>query len=234
MEQEKLSCMFCHRKACETGKPEEYPGFCLTTNAPGKLLAETLEIYRTSGLDRNIAIAAAEVEGEFYGRACRAEEIVRFAKKIGAKKIGIASCVGLLSEAQTFCKILEVNGLQYFGAACKMGAVDKTEIGLCEEQKIHEGEYEPICNPILQAKMLNEEGTDLNVVVGLCVGHDSLFYKYSEAPVTTFITKDRVMGHNPAAAVYQANTYYKRLVSEKLEDQSGDQKRGDRKNRDEK
>ena len=149
VEQEKLSCMFCHRKACETGKPEEYPGFCLTTNAPGKLLAETLEIYRTSGIDRDIAIAAAEIEGEFYGRACRAEEIIRFAKKIGARKIGIASCVGLLSEAQTFCKILEVNGLQYFGAACKMGAVDKTEIGLCEEQKIHEGEYEPICNPIL-------------------------------------------------------------------------------------
>ena len=234
MEQEKLSCMFCHRKACETGKPEEYPGLCLTTTAPGTLLAETLEIYRTSGIDRDIAIAAAEIEGEFYGRACRAEEIIRFAKKIGAKKIGIASCVGLLSEAQTFCKILEVNGLQYFGAACKMGAVDKTEIGLCEEQKIHEGEYEPICNPILQAKMLNEEGTDLNVVVGLCVGHDSLFYKYSEAPVTTFITKDRVMGHNPAAAVYQANTYYKRLVSEKLEYQSGDLKRDDRQNRDEK
>lgn len=214
MEQEKLSCMFCHRKACETGKPEEYPGFCLTTNAPGKLLAETLEIYRTSGIDRDIAIAAAEIEGEFYGRACRAEEIIRFAKKIGAKKIGIASCVGLLSEAQTFCKILEVNGLQYFGAACKMGAVDKTEIGLCEEQKIHEGEYEPICNPILQAKMLNEEGTDLNVVVGLCVGHDSLFYKYSDALCTTLVTKDRVLGHNPVAALYQIKTYYAKLLQE--------------------
>lgn len=214
MEQEKLSCMFCHRKACETGKPEEYPGFCLTTNAPGKLLAETLEIYRTSGIDRDIAIAAAEIEGEFYGRACRAEEIIRFAKKIGARKIGIASCVGLLSEAQTFCKILEVNGLQYFGAACKMGAVDKTEIGLCEEQKIHEGEYEPICNPILQAKMLNEEGTDLNVVVGLCVGHDSLFYKYSDALCTTLVTKDRVLGHNPVAALYQIKTYYAKLLHE--------------------
>ena len=234
MEQEKLSCMFCRRKACETGKPEEYPGFCLTTNAPEGLLAETLEIYRTPGIDRDIAIASAEIEGEFYGRACRAEEIIRFAKKIGAKKIGIASCVGLLSEAQTFCRMLEVNGLQYFGAACKMGAVDKTQIGLCEDQKIHEGEYEAICNPILQAKILNEEGTDLNVVVGLCVGHDSLFYKYSEAPATTFITKDRVMGHNPAAAVYQANTYYKRLVSEKLEIRDEKQSQGEKQFPDEK
>ncbi len=68
-----------------------------------------------------------------------------------------------------------------------------------------------MCNPILQAKMLNHAKTDLNVVVGLCVGHDSLFYKYSEAITTTMITKDRVLGHNPAAALYTADTYYKRL-----------------------
>ena len=68
-----------------------------------------------------------------------------------------------------------------------------------------------MCNPILQAKMLNQAKTDLNVVVGLCVGHDSLFYKYSEAITTTMITKDRVLGHNPAAALYTAETYYKRL-----------------------
>ncbi len=218
MKQEKLSCMFCHKKACEAGKPEEYPEFCLTAELPENMLEEALEVYRTPGKDRDMAIAAAEIEGEFYGRACRAEEIVRFAKKIGAKKIGIASCIGLLREAQIFCKILEVNDLQYFGAACKMGTTDKTEIGLPQEKKIHPGEFEGICNPVLQAKRLNAEGTDLNVVVGLCVGHDSLFYKYSDAPVTTFITKDRVMGHNPAAAVYQAEGYYKRLITQKLED----------------
>lgn len=65
-----------------------------------------------------------------------------------------------------------------------------------------------MCNPILQAQDLNAAGTELNVVVGLCVGHDSLFYKYAEAPTTTLITKDRVLGHNPAAALYTAKTYY--------------------------
>ena len=39
---------------------------------------------------------------------------------------------------------------------------------------------------------LNKEETDLNILVGLCVGHDSLFYKYSKAPVTTLVVKDRV------------------------------------------
>jgi uncharacterized metal-binding protein len=71
-----------------------------------------------------------------------------------------------------------------------------------------------MCNPILQAKTLNEEHTELNVVIGLCVGHDSLFYKYSEAPVTTLVVKDRVLGHNPVAALYQTKAYYSRLLSD--------------------
>lgn len=59
-----------------------------------------------------------------------------------------------------------------------------------------------MCNPILQAKQLNAGKTDLNVVIGLCVGHDSLFNKYSDALVTTLLTKDRVPGHSAAAALY--------------------------------
>ena len=69
-----------------------------------------------------------------------------------------------------------------------------------------------MCNPIMQAEVLNETGTDLNVVMGLCVGHDSLFYKYSDALCTTLVTKDRVLGHNPVAALYQADGYYSKLL----------------------
>ena len=68
-----------------------------------------------------------------------------------------------------------------------------------------------MCNPILQARLLEEEGTDFNIVVGLCVGHDSLFYKYSKAPTTTLIVKDRVTGNNPAAVLYTSQSYYKKL-----------------------
>ncbi len=67
-----------------------------------------------------------------------------------------------------------------------------------------------MCNPILQARLLNEAKTDLNVVIGLCVGHDSLFYKYAEAYTTTLVTKDRVTGNNPAAALYTAKSYYRK------------------------
>ena len=66
----------------------------------------------------------------------------------------------------------------------------------------------------MQAEILNHYGTDFNVVMGLCVGHDSLFYKYSCALVTTLVTKDRVLAHNPVGALYQAKAYYKKLLEE--------------------
>ena len=67
---------------------------------------------------------------------------------------------------------------------------------------------DPMCNPIAQAQLLNKAGTQFNICLGLCVGHDSLFYKYCQAPVTTLVAKDRVTGHNPAAAIYCADSYF--------------------------
>ena len=55
-----------------------------------------------------------------------------------------------------------------------------------------------------------------SVVVGLCVGHDVLFGRHSEAPVTTLVVKDRVTGHNPVATLYGQNFYYKRLQSQEM------------------
>ena len=69
-----------------------------------------------------------------------------------------------------------------------------------------------MCNPIDQAELLNDAGTQLNLIVGLCVGHDSLFIKYSRALCTSVITKDRILAHNPAAALYQTGCYYSRLM----------------------
>ena len=69
-----------------------------------------------------------------------------------------------------------------------------------------------MCSPITQAEILNSEGTEFNIVVGVCVGHDSLFIKYSQAPVTVLIAKDRVFGHNPAAGLYLSGSYYRKLM----------------------
>ena len=135
--------------------------------------------------------------------------IMAFAEKIGAKKIGIATCVGLLKESRTLAAILRKHGFEVYGVACKAGTVPKTEVGIPEECC---SLGKNMCNPILQAKILNAKGTQLNVMMGLCVGHDSLFYKYSEALTTTGVTKDRVLGHNPVAALYTAESYYQKLL----------------------
>jgi uncharacterized metal-binding protein len=61
----------------------------------------------------------------------------------------------------------------------------------------------------MQAEVLNGEKTELNVMVGLCLGHDILFIRNFKADVTPLIVKDRVIGHNPIAALYTSQTYYK-------------------------
>ena len=213
---EHLCCTDCSIYNCRS-RSEEFPGFCLTTNdnAGHAIAADIEEVKsRLQGNDRDavIARAAAQVEGIYYGKLSRVEEIVEFARRIGAKKIGIATCAGLIEEAKIFAAILSARGLEYYSVICKVGAVDKTEIGIADAHKLRPGTHESMCNPLLQARLLNYRRTDLNVVIGLCVGHDSLFMKYSQAPVTTLITKDRITGHNPAAVLYTAHSYYKRLL----------------------
>ena len=156
-------------------------------------------------------IASAEVEYEGYCQWTRVQEIMEFARKIGARRIGIANCIGLINEARIFARILRANGFEAYSVICKVAGQAKSSVGIpakCEEIGA------AMCNPILQARLLNEAKTDLNVVIGLCVGHDSLFYKYSDAYVTTLVTKDRVTGNNPVAALYTAQSYYRKKFFE--------------------
>ena len=160
--------------------------------------------------NRKISVISAEIENDFYQRYTRVEEVVKFAKRMGFEKIGIATCVGLIEESRTLAKILRKNGFEVYGAACKTGSFKKAEVGVSEDHMTNVGPV--MCNPIMQAELLNREKTQLNVVMGLCVGHDSLFNKYSDALVTTLVAKDRILAHNPAGALYQTGSYYKRLM----------------------
>jgi uncharacterized metal-binding protein len=205
------TCSECGLLNCYR-RDKRFPDFCLTENANQALVAESTAVYRGEDLEARMARAAAEVEGTYYGKLTRVEEIIAFANRIGAQRLGIATCIGLIEETRIFVKILKAHGLQSFTVLCKVGSVDKCEVGIPDSLKVKKGSFEAICNPVLQARLLNEQKTDLNVIVGLCVGHDSLFIKHSDAPVTTLITKDRVTGHNPAAALYTSGFYYQRLL----------------------
>ncbi|MEQ8155123.1 MAG: DUF1847 domain-containing protein [Clostridiaceae bacterium] len=209
-----FSCSDCGILNCYR-REKHFPSECLTENLSDTEIENVKELYKNDEFVSKLSSAAAEIEGTYYGKLTRVEEIIAFAKRIGAKKIGIATCIGLMNETKTFAKILKAKGIESYSVICKVGGIDKTEVGVPEELKVQKGCHESLCNPVLQAKLLAEQKTDLNVIVGLCVGHDSLFIKYSEAPVTTLITKDRVLGHNPAAALYTSGFYYKRLLEEK-------------------
>ena len=212
MEKKELSCVDCGILNCNK-RNSVYPEFCPTAALTEEEAQEVMALYEEPENHR-MAVTAAEVEAEFYLKYTRVEEVAEFARRMGYRKIGIATCVGLIEESRIFARILRKKGFEVYGTACKAGSVNKTEIGIPEEAYLGKGPGPVMCNPILQAKLLNREGTDFNVAVGLCVGHDSLFYKYSEAPVTTLIAKDRVLGHNPAAALYQCSGYYSRLLEE--------------------
>ena len=125
--------MNCYRK------DKMFPSFCLTEGADRQVVDEISRRYRGKNPDALIAHAAAEVEGTYYGKLTRVEEIIAFANRIGAKRIGIATCIGLIRETRVFVKVLKAHGLEPYTVCCKVGSVDKTEIGIPDELKVKKG-----------------------------------------------------------------------------------------------
>lgn len=187
-----MKCAKCDEKKCYGGK-----------DCAG-LHDEMKERLSDPETNRIMKVAAA-IEADHYMQMTRVEETLEFARNLGVEKIGVAFCLGLPNEARRFCEIAEEQGFTVSSVCCKVCGVDKGEVGL---KKLWNREVEATCNPVGQAEVLNRDKTGLNVAIGLCVGHDSLFLRHSEAPATVLIAKDRVMAHNPAGALY--SNYYKR------------------------
>jgi len=152
-----------------------------------------------------------EADGALVPVRTRIEETCEFAARMGYRRIGLAFCVGLRAEARVVADIFESRGFEVASVMCKAGGIAKEHLGLEDGEKIRPGGFEAICNPVLQARLLDDAQTELNVVVGLCVGHDAIFFRHSRAPVTVLAAKDRVTGHNPLAAVYTLHSYYQKL-----------------------
>jgi uncharacterized metal-binding protein len=183
-----------------------------------KLASRAKKEYQLAKV-REFARKASIQEGECYaGRdkrpyvmhttKPRIQEIGEFARKMGYNRLGLVFCVGLSREAMIVNQILKSQGFETVSVACKVGSVPKEEIGVKDSEKIFIGEHESMCNPILQAAIVNDAKTDFNILLGLCVGHDSLFFKYAEAPTTVLAVKDRVTGHNPLGPIYLSGNYY--------------------------
>jgi uncharacterized metal-binding protein len=212
MSYETVSCAYCPPtiRACRHGESERRgPGFC-----PSKVEEEGIDQAATVYEDavvRDVARASALVESEGYCRWTRVEEVVALARRLGFRRLGIATCISFVDLARTLSAVLESHGFQVASVACKNGGVPKESIGVLDEEKIRPGTYEAMCNPIAQAELLNRAGCELNVVLGLCVGHDSLFFRHSKGLATTLVAKDRVLAHNPVGALQLADSYYQRI-----------------------
>lgn len=220
-EKELPACARCslkgEEKACRAQEGRA-PSFCPTRN-----LAEVVKKGKEPYCDPQIlefARQASIQEGECYINRDfpvlhpvkpRLQEIFEFARRMGYKRLGLAYCTGLQSEAATLAGLLEGQGFSVVSVICKVGCTPKEELGLTDGEKVRTGQFESMCSPIAQAQVLNESEVDFNIVLGLCVGHDSLFFKYAKAPTTVFAVKDRVLGHNPLAAIYTLGSYYQRF-----------------------
>ena len=135
----------------------------------------------------------------------RLMETVDFAKRMNYSKLGIAFCGGLRNEAKKISAFFKGHGFEVYSAICKIGRNNKSQLVSNIDKKEAK---QTLCNPIGQAELLNNANTEFNVVVGLCVGHDSLFLKHSSAMSTILVVKDRQLGHNPIGAINTLDSYY--------------------------
>jgi uncharacterized metal-binding protein/malonyl CoA-acyl carrier protein transacylase len=219
----KLDCAHCGTVFCrnrDNDKPP--PAFCPMTTTPA-LLDEARSTYVEDPRVRDWAVQSARTEAAGYCKDTRVAEIMAFARRLDVSHLGLACCVGTQREARMAQEIFETNGFRVSSVLCKVGSLPKEEVGLTDSEKIRPGQFEALCNPIAQARLLKEAGAELNVLIGLCVGHDSLFFQYSEVPVTVLVVKDRVTGHNPAAALYTSRSYYRKLREAQVQTNSGDE-----------
>lgn len=182
-------------------------------NCTGADEKEVLASYTEE--EKRIMKAAAYVEGTFYSNITRLEETAEFAKAMGYKKLGMAFCIGLNQEARYIAKFYRKQGFEFFSVCCKNCSICKKELGL--KQVNEDAEHEAMCNPKMQAKFLEEKGTELYISCGLCVGHDAIFNHAAAGPVTTLVAKDRLLAHNPLGAIY--SRYWKKKLGIMDEDE---------------
>lgn len=207
MEERSPQCVKCTVLRCgskETNK--KVPAYCPTEKYPD-LVRESVEKYK---LPENRAVMEGwlglmgqildpEKQKEKWSWT-RVHEIMEYAKIREMKKLGIATCYSLMPESKLLADILEYNGFEVASVSCLCGEVSPQDIGMPGNIS---------CNPILQAEVLDKEKTELNIMMGLCVGHDILFLRHSKAETTPLVVKDRATGHNPLAALYQSKGFFK-------------------------
>lgn len=204
----KPTCHECNGY-CTLGHKNRKKDNCLMVIG-GEILEEAVGIYENDPEIRKGTNNASIVEAMGYAEWPRLKDTIKYAQMMGYSRLGLAFCVGLIEETKRAAEIIEKYGFEVCSVCCKAGGLKKIDIGIPEEYTGIAKTGHPIgfttCNPVAQALFLNKAKTDMNIIVGLCVGHDITFTKLSDAPVTTLVAKDRYSPHNPALTLY--NSHY--------------------------
>lgn len=176
-----VECASCTRYACEVGRLDATPDDC-----PMRGTFPAFEDLYGTDEARNLLYHASRVEAEGYCRWTRLREVAELALRMDYRRVGVVCCPDMGREAELVARSLRRRGLEAIVAA-PFGD----------------------CDPVGQAALLADEHTHLNVIAGMCVGHDTLFLRHSRAPVTSLVVRDLRLAHNPVAALYTRTGYLK-------------------------
>jgi len=147
--------------------------------------------------------AAWDVACEDERTLCRLAELVYFALEMGYTRLGVAFCVELLAPASVLTEVLR-RFFEVVPVCCKVRGILEAGPPTAGRQRSRAAEEQrvAVCDPVGLAAVLNAAHTDLNVLVGLCVGVDGVVSRESRAPTTTIFVKDKSLANNPVGAVY--------------------------------
>lgn len=214
MKKDTTSCAQCPfpklKKLCISDKGKGLPS-CPTAEEDD-FGAETRELLESRG-DLDFFLVSSNFGGK---KITRVMETINFSKAMGYQKIGMAFCSSLMKEAKVISSLFEAHGLEVVSAICKVGRIKVDDVKEGGDEKCTAKGL--LCNPVKQAELMNAAKTDYNIVVGLCVGHDSLFMKYADAMSTVLVAKDRVLGHNPLAAIWTLDSFYAHIKKPEVDE----------------
>lgn len=194
------TCYKCDcRSNCSIGRPSRELENCPIKKSPD-IQKKAIEFYEKDDFFKKSNIAATIANRQ--GIRPRLRDIIDYAKVMEYNNLGIASCGAFQTETRKAAEILNHYEFEVSSVCCPTGINKKIDIEIPKELREYSKmgfKFDHIsCNPVAQALLLNNAKTDMNIIIGLCVGHDVSFTQLSEAPVVTLIVKDRIARHNPS------------------------------------
>lgn len=204
------TCANCKLYTCcdKEKNMEHVPKNCPMRNE--EYLAEVYPEYMKPEINRfYVATKTSRQPNTATSFVPRLRYVIDLCKKMEYKKVGLAFCVKFRDEADLYSKIIRRHGLEVVSVSCCNGGFNIADYGVPLPADC--GDFDAACNPIGQARLMNEEGVEFNLVMGLCAGHDSLFIKHANAMSTVVAVKDPATGHCPPMALYLYDQYYSRF-----------------------